>query len=292
MAGAAIVVSTALCSSASRAAFVSVWDYALVTQFTGNNTFTPGFGTKVQTDTQVSWGGDGDLFVSGSDRSGITLSDLDTPPGGNDPGADPINGEVVTNGITLGEIGLGGWITHHNNPVSTLNARLLTSEIESTLTLVPNTPALAGQFGPATISFTVHFIETTNTEPCVAPSPAGNPCNDIFALNETEAFNQSFVFAGQTYFISIFPLLGNGISAFPSLTDAECLAAGATTGCVGFTTVEGQDSTVRFGFAISGAPLSERQTVSERRTVPEPGSIALLALAFGAVARTLWRRMG
>src|SRR5690349_6171508 len=136
---AALLAATLTCTSAAHAAFITEWNYSLLTRFDGNNTFTLGGGTQIQTETQVSWGDPaGSVFVPGGTRSGITLSDLDTPPGGNDPDADPISGQVTTNGTTLGEIGLGGWITHHNNGLSILYASLRTTEIETTLTLTPN----------------------------------------------------------------------------------------------------------------------------------------------------------
>jgi hypothetical protein len=283
--GALLAVATAFAASGAHAAFISTWDYTLLTIFTGNNTFTPhGGGTQVETETQVSWGASGgDVFSVGGERSGITLADSDTPPGGNDTSADPMTGQVTTNGFTLGDIGLGVWITHHNNELTRPYATLTSTEIASTLTLKPNTPAGDGQFGPATIAFPVYFTETPNVEPCVAASPAGNPCNDIFALDGS-AFNQSFVYDGTTYFVSIFPLLGNGIAAFPLLSDAQCAAAGASAGCVGFTTVEGQDTTVRFGFAITAEPIR----VHDPTPAPEPGVLALLGAALGAA--TLTRR--
>ena len=283
---AATAATMLLCASA-HATLVTQWDYSLLTRFSGDNTFTAtGFPTQTETETQVAWGDpSGDVFAAGSSRSGITLSDADTVPGGDDPVADPITGRVVTNGTTLSDIGLGGWITHHNNIVSSMYATLVTSEIESTLTLTPYTPPIGGQVGPSTLAFTVHFVETPNGEPCVAASPVGNPCNDIFALNESEAFNQSFAFDGQTYFINIFPLIGDSASAFPLLSSAQCAAAGANDGCVGFTTVEGRDTTIRFGFSITSDP------VNAQLTVPEPGSLALIVLAL-ASASLLSRRRG
>ena len=113
--------------------------------------------------------------------------------------------------------------------------------------------------------------------PCTAPSPVGNPCNDIFALNESEAFNQSFVFDGITYCVNVFPLIGDIATSFPVLTDSECATAGAISGCVGFTTVEGQDTTIRFGFTVSAEPLRLPDL-----PVPEPGVLALVASALAA----------
>jgi len=271
-----VAVAAAAISSLARATPVTVWDYSALTQFNGTNTFTSGGGSQTQTATQVSWGATGgNVFTSTGDpntnRSGITIADSDTAPGGNDPAADPITGTVITNALSIPGIGLGAWITHHNNPISGSFSTLRTTQIESTLTLNPNTPPLGGQQGPSTLTFTVYFAETPNATPCIAPSPVGNPCNDIFALNPSSAFNQSFVFDGETYFVSTFPISGQGLTTFQPLSNDECSATGANPGCVGFTTIEGQDTTVQFGFAIT-----QREV-----TIPEPGTLALLGAGLG-----------
>ena len=98
--GAAFAASALLWSTAAHATMITEWNYSLLTRFSGNNTFRPGYPTQVETETQVSWGDpSGDVFVSGSGRSGITLADLDTPPGENDPAADPITGQVTTRNV-------------------------------------------------------------------------------------------------------------------------------------------------------------------------------------------------
>jgi len=264
----AIALVAASAASTASAALVTLWDYSVTTQFNGNNVFGANGtgGTQTETARQVSWGYQfGDVFTNtgniNTNRSGITISDVG--PGTNDPTVNAQIGQVTTGAVSIPGIGLGAWITHHNNPISGGFETLTSTQIDSTLTLTPNTPPTPGQQGPSTLTFTVFFAETPNATPCTAPSPAGNPCNDIFALNPSQSFNQSFVFDGQTYFVSTFPIAGGGLST----------AAGANPGCVGFTTVEGQNTTVQFGFAITAQPIS----------IPEPGSLALGGLALAAL---------
>jgi hypothetical protein len=197
LATAAVAVAAAAISSLAQATPVTIWNDSVLTEFNGTNTFTSGGGTLIQTPSQVSWGATGgNVFTNtgnpDTNRSGITIADSDTLPGANDPSADPISGQVTTKALSIPGIGLGAWITHHNNPISGTFATLTTTQIDSTLTLTltPNTPPTPGQQGPITLTFTVFFAETPNATPCVAPSPSGNPCNDIFALNPSSAFNQ------------------------------------------------------------------------------------------------------
>ena len=52
---------------------------------------------------------------------------------------------------------------------------------------------------------------------------------------------------------------------------SACAAAAQMAGCFGFTTAEGSDTTLVFGFTILTKPLSNN--------VSEPGNIALFSLA-------------
>ena len=164
-------------------------------------------------------------------------------------------------------------LTHTNNPITgrTLTSAVLTAAV----TLKPTNPS-----GPnlplPNINYAIRFTETTNSTPCAADSPDGNPCNDIFVL--VDGFlNESFDYDGQTYFVNAFPTSGGNLA---TLSNSACAAAGAPNGCFGFTTVEGQSTRLAFGLTIS----------SDRLQVPEPGSLALIGLALAGLGFVVRRR--
>jgi hypothetical protein len=259
----------------TQAAPITDWSYSITTQFTGNNVFSPGGGTQTQEAIEVSWGAPGGSVFGGDtgnpfeNRSGITLNDQDAS-GEQDPDLTPRTGNVATNATGPGGIGTGSWITHHNNPIPF--ATLLSSQIAFDLTLNQLQPPGPGVIGPVTLPLTIFFAETPNAAPCVAVSPV--PCNDIFAVNPAEAFNRPFLVDGNTYFVSTFPVLAG---SFQPLTAAECAATGAQPGCVGFTTVERERTTVQFGFRVTSAPIG----------VNEPAHLALLGLGVLGLAMRL-----
>ncbi len=271
--------------ASAHAALVGSWDYSVLTQFSGVNTFGAGGGTQFETPRHVTWGDgpDLDVFVSGSARSGISISDDSANKAGNDPSVDPKTGVVVTNDLSFAGIGKGVWITHHNNVINA--ASLKTSEISSSLQLwaiPPGNGGGAADVALPTLNFTIYFAETPNVEgTCAAASPPGNPCNDIFALKASQALNQQFTFDGLDYFVSVFPIGGPGLGTFSALSAAECAASGAGPGCFGFTTVEGQDTTIQFGFAIT----------SERVGIPEPEMLGLFGLSLLGLVAARRRRV-
>lgn len=261
------------------AAYVPAWDYTLYTVFNGTNTFTSGGGSVIEQNNQVSWGGTNTVFQSSVNstvnRSGITIAQT----AGANQAVVPVGGVIFTD--IPGSLGEGHWITHHNKPISASYRTLLSSQIDSTLTLKPAGMPVSPFSG--TITFTIRFAETPNSLPCTASSPAGNPCNDIFALAQ-DNFNQTIVIDDFTYYVNIFPIAGPGIVAgkLPYLPDNVCTAAGAGVGCVGFTTVEGQNTSVRFGFLITSEPIN---------IIPEPSTFVLIGAGLVGLGLAARRRM-
>lgn len=251
--GAAILVA-----SAPASAIVTSWDYSVSSLFTAA-TYT-GSGGTLQTlpSASLTWGvpnpaGNGQqssLVIGNSPAIGT----VDTYLGSSPPASPPY-------------LGFSTSLTHNNNVINGGSTSLLTAILTNTVALdplIPDNPAMPGMIIP----FSIAFTETPNVAPCAANSPPGNPCNDIFVLTGG-LLNQTFDYDDgtglSTYFVNIFPTTGGVLSI---LSDSACAAAGQASGCLGFTTVEGQSTTLAFGFTISTQPLN----------VPEPGILALLGV--------------
>jgi hypothetical protein len=193
---------------------------------------------------------------------------------GLDIGASPSNANVITNGAAVPNVS----ITHLNRPIT--GTTLSSLNILSTLTLTPFSPS--GAALPAdTITFTVNYLETPNgANPCADGGTNGvgvnsNGCADIY-ITDQNSLNFPFyydldgiggTYQDQLYYISFFEAT-SGLNPLPA---AACNAVpGASAPCLGFETAEGADTTVRFASLIT----TEKVVIN----VPEPGSLALLAL--------------
>ena len=262
---AGISASLAL-ASAPASAIVTNWDYTVTSLFTAA-TYTSGGGSAtIPTPTGVtalSWGipsNPGNLQSSLVVGDSPAVGNIDTYLGSSPPQTPPF-------------LGFSTSLTHNNNVITAASASLLTAVLTNTVTLdpvVPDNPALDDQIIP----FTIAFTETTNAGTCAATSPPGNPCNDIFVLT-SGLLNHTFDYDDgtglSTYFVNIFPVTGGVLSV---LSPTACAAAGQASGCIGFTTVEGQSTTLQFGFTISTTPLQ----------MPEPGILALLGLGLAGLS--------
>lgn len=249
-----------LMASTSASAIVTTWDYSISSAFIAA-TYTGGSGVSLPAGT-LTWGtstgqGQSSLAVGGSPATGSVSTYLGlTPP------------------QALPYLGFSTSLTHTNHPITgnSLTSALLGNSIILNPT-DPDNPALS----PFNFLFNIAFTETPNSGTCaVAGSPT--PCNDIFVLT-SGLLNSSFAYDDgsglSTYYVNIFPTDGNVLS---QLENTACSAAGQAAGCIGFSTPEGEATTLPFGFTISTEPLQ----------TPEPGALVL----FGTALMSLfaWRR--
>lgn len=235
---------------------VSVWGFDMTSKWdTALTVFSSGNGPTTNDDTTLAWGNS-----SHPNQSSLVI------------GPNNATGTVNTDGAFADS----GIIVTHNNYVISLSSHILTSAaLFNTITLTPVTPPGASQ-APISFEFGINFDETPNTAPCaVTSSPI--PCNDIFVISK-DSLNQTFTYDGYNYFLSLFPESAAGGINF--LSDAVCAAAGAASGCFGFTTEENTSNPLRFGLTITSSPIG----------VPEPATLGMVGLGLLTIVGLAIRR--
>ncbi|WP_282609851.1 THxN family PEP-CTERM protein [Pelagibius sp. Alg239-R121] len=249
---AALVVSfpvAILGAAGAQAALITEWTYQIDSAFTA---FSP-------------------AGVTGSNPNanlGNAPTTLQWGTGGNGPSSLVVDA-TVTDPPTLSTGGgpvAGASITHNNNPIGgeTLTSATLSTQLVLT---AANDPTITQQLDSV---FQIDFTETGNVGNCGFESVSS--CDDIFVLLNPEVLVENFVVDDFIYTITL------GAQGLGPLSDATCAAAGQPSGCVGFTTQEGQANNLQTLFSIS----------AEQVRIPEPASLALLGfglLGMGAVVR-------
>lgn len=283
-------ITLALTSGFAQAAQVDTWSFSTDTNFTAALFATgdgPDYGTTSVAADVIKWGASGGNFLTQQSNASLNQSALTIGSGtvGNDRlDGGPVTGYINTTfgGLPVasaGQVGLGTSFTHWNNPISASFDTLSSGTIFDTLTLTPFVPLGGPSVNAPSITFNFNFSETPNAGGIgglcadgLAPPTGG--CPDLFGFNPT-TLNQSFDYDGFTYLASIFLIDGSG-KPFPIslLSLGECTALGLGSSCLGFRTNEGTQTTAQFAFAITTDPIS----------VPEPGSLALVGLAFAGLA--------
>ena len=254
----AAIGSVLLMASAPASAIVTSWDYSVTSLFTAATYDGSGGTLATLPSTSLTWG---IPHVSGNGQQSSLVI-------GNSPAVGVVDTYLgLSPPATAPYLGFSTSLTHNNNVINSGSSSLLSAILTNTVALdplIPDNPSMPGMVIP----FSIAFTETPNATPCDANSPPGNPCNDIFVLTGG-LLNQTFDYDDgsglSTYFVNIFPTTGGVLSI---LQDSACEAAGQAAGCLGFTTIEGQNTTLAFGFTISTQELQ----------IPEPGVLALLGL--------------
>ncbi len=249
---AALVVSFPVAffgAAGAKADLITEWDYQIESAFTA---FSPAGVTGLNPNPEL----------------GNNPTTLQWGTGGNGPSSLVVDSTVASPPtlLTGGGPVTGASITHNNNPIGgpTLTSASLATELVLTASNDPTiTQTLMAEFD-------IDFVETFNDGDCGFNSVSN--CDDIFILLNPEVLVETFIVDEFIYTITL------GAQGLGPLDDATCAEAGQASGCVGFTTQEGQANVLQTLFSIS----------AEQIRIPEPASLALLGfglVGMGAIVR-------
>jgi len=281
----------AFAASASQAAVVESWDFALEMNWDISKTvFSPGAqlpgwynttswykdgirrmewldrGLNINTRKELSWGSElADASFSHSNpryaRSGLVIQDgagrITTSFEGQSP--------IVTS---------ANMFTHHNGAISYVADLLTRAQLDVAIQLKP-----LGSSTPVDIptqSYDVYFLETTNWG-YTGCSYSSNCDDDILVVVPKIGFTSVFEHEGIEYTLNYFEGT-NSIKQFDAATCSLVMGRAYTGGpCFGFTTPEHGRTDIRFNLSITTA-------------VPEPETYAMLLAGLGMIGVVVRRR--
>ncbi len=247
------VLAAATVPMTASASLVTQWQYLAASNWSQPVVFTAsGNGTTSVSNDVISWGATGGNYKGAGtkNRSALEIGGMAAPATAN------------TNDT---QAALTNSITHYNNVLngySTLTSAVLTTS----LVLQPWALVVGPMFPPKVLNFDIRFKETSNTGSAASCGFTSiGACDDIFVIDNPASLVTNFIYDGYKYTVK----LVETTQSLTALTAAACAVANAPVGCVGFQTVEGQNTTAQFGFTIEG----------EKITVPAPATLGLLAFS-------------
>ncbi|MDR2014097.1 MAG: THxN family PEP-CTERM protein [Azoarcus sp.] len=282
----------ACAASASQAAVVENWDFALVMKWDTSKTvfeqseFAPG------TYNITSWYRDGIHRTAWLDRGQTVNTVTELSWGSNRSGArlihpDPLyarSGLVVERPNVTGNIATSfegqplnvtsaNMFTHYSGEISGTSDTLVRAQLDVSIQLM--LPGYSDTVVNISKSFDVHFLETTNYGH-TGCSYSYNCDDDVFAVVSGMDLTSVFTYGGVQYTLNYF----EGTDAVKELSAPACRLMGFAAGsCYGFATPEHTKTDVMFNFTITAAA-----------PVPEPETYAMLLAGLGMVGIVVRRR--